>query len=62
VVTLYSAWFTFVFSPHKIYALPAECISEVYMDLRTNGDYFPIQHYLIGFCNLEEVYLLSGMD
>jgi hypothetical protein len=32
------------------------------VDLRTNSDYFPIQHQLTGFYNREEVCLLRGTD
>ena len=32
------------------------------MDLRTNSDYFPIQHWLTGFYNWEGVCLLRGTD
>jgi hypothetical protein len=34
----------------------------VFVDLRTNGDYFPIQHYLTGFYNRDRVCLLRGPD
>jgi hypothetical protein len=30
------------------------------VDLRTNSDYFPIQHWLTGFYNLDAVCLLDG--
>jgi len=32
------------------------------MDLRTNSDYSPIQHYLTGFYNQDGVCLLRGTD
>jgi hypothetical protein len=32
------------------------------MDLRTKSDYFPVQHYLIGFYNRDGVYLLRGTN
>ena len=32
------------------------------VDLRTNSDYFPIQHQLTGFYNRDEVCLLRGTD
>jgi hypothetical protein len=32
------------------------------MDVRTNSDYFPIQHYLTGFYNRERKSLLRGTD
>ena len=40
VVTLYTTRFNI----HKSYVLPTECIYVFCMDLRTNNDYFPIQH------------------
>ena len=30
------------------------------VDLRTNSDYFPIQHELVGFCNRDGMCLLRG--
>ena len=32
------------FNIQQFYVLPTECIYMLYMDLRTNSDYFPIQH------------------
>jgi hypothetical protein len=32
------------FNIHKSYSLPTQCIYVFCVDLRTNGDYFPIQH------------------
>jgi hypothetical protein len=32
------------FNIHKFYVLPTECIYVFCVDLRTNSDYFPIQH------------------
>ena len=32
------------FDIQKLYVLPAECIYVFCKDLRTNSDYFPIQH------------------
>jgi len=32
------------FNIHKFYVLPAQYIYVFDMDLRTNGDYFPIQY------------------
>jgi hypothetical protein len=32
------------FNIHKFYVLPTQCIYEYCVDLRTNSDYFPIQH------------------
>jgi hypothetical protein len=43
------------FNVHKFYVLPTQCIYVFCMDLRTNSDYFPTQHLLIGFYNRDEV-------
>ena len=32
------------FDIHKLYVLPTQCIYVFCVDLRTNSDYFPIQH------------------
>ena len=32
------------FNIHKFYFLPTQCICVFCVDLRTNSDYFPIQH------------------
>jgi hypothetical protein len=32
------------FNIHKFYVLPTQCIYVFCMDLRTNSDYFPVQH------------------
>jgi len=32
------------FNIQQFYVLPTQCIYEFCVDLRTNGDYFPIQH------------------
>ena len=32
------------FNIQQLYVLPTQCIYVFYMDLRTNSDYFPIQH------------------
>jgi hypothetical protein len=40
VVTLCTARF----NVHKFYVLPTQCVYVFCMDLRTNNDYFPIQH------------------
>jgi len=31
-------------SIHKLYVLPTRCIYVFCVDMRTNSDYFPIQH------------------
>jgi len=33
-----------LFDIQKFYVLPTQCIYVLYVDLRTNSDYFPIQH------------------
>ena len=37
------------FNIQQFYVLPTQCICVFGVDLRTNSDYFPIQHWLIGF-------------
>jgi hypothetical protein len=32
------------FNVHKFYVLPTQCVYAFCVDLRTNSDYFPIQH------------------
>jgi hypothetical protein len=39
------------FNIQKFYVLPTQCDWVFCVDLRTNSDYFPVQHYLIGFYN-----------
>ena len=39
------------FNIQQFYVLPTQCIYVFCVDLRTNSDYFPIQHYLTGFYN-----------
>ena len=46
----------------KFYILPTQCIYVFCVDLRTNSDYFPIQHWLVGFYNRDGVCLLRGTD
>jgi len=48
------------FNTHKIYVLPTGCIYVFYVDLRTNSDYFLIQHYLTDFYNQDGLCLLRG--
>jgi hypothetical protein len=42
------------------YVLPTQCIYVCCVDLRTNSDYFTIQHYLNGFYKRDGVCLLRG--
>jgi hypothetical protein len=39
------------FNIQKFHVLPIQCIYVFCMDLRTNNDYFPIQHWMTGFYN-----------
>jgi hypothetical protein len=39
------------FNIHKFCLLPTQCIYVLCLDLRTNSDYFPIQHLANSFCN-----------
>jgi hypothetical protein len=40
-----SGYFTYrQFNTHKFYVLPTQCVYVFCVDLRTNSDYFPIQH------------------
>jgi len=41
---------------------PTQCIYVFCVDLRTNSDYFPIQHYLTGLYSRDGVCLLRGTD
>ena len=37
------------FNIQQLYVLPTQCIYVFSVDLRTNSDYFPMQHQLTGF-------------
>jgi len=50
------------FNIQQFYVLPTQSIYVFCMDLRTNSDYFPIQHQLTGFYNRDGLYLLRGTD
>jgi hypothetical protein len=50
------------FNIQQFYVLPTQCIYVFCVDLRTNSDYFPIQHELTGFYNPDGVCLLRGTD
>ena len=54
--------YTTGFNIQQFYVLPTHCIYVFYVDLRTNSDYFPIQHQLTGFYNWDGVCLLRGTD
>ena len=44
------------------YVLPTQGICVFCVDLRTNSDYFTVQHWLVGSCNLDGVCLLRSTD
>jgi hypothetical protein len=46
----------------KFYVLPTQCIHVFCVDLRTNSDYFPMQHQLTVFYNGDGECLLRGTD
>ena len=48
------------FNIQQLYVLPTQCIYVFCVDLRTNSDYFTVQHWLVGFCNWDGVCLLRG--
>jgi len=50
------------FNIQQSYFLPTQCVYVFCVDLRTNSDYFPIQHKLFGFYNRDGVCLLCGTD
>jgi hypothetical protein len=46
------------FNTQQFYVLPTQCIYVFCVNLRTNSDYFSIQHKLAGFYNRDGMYLL----
>ena len=50
------------FNIQQFHVLPTQCICVFCMDLRTNSDYFPIQHELTGLCNRDIECLLRDTD
>ena len=44
----------------QFHVLPTQCFYVFCVDLRTNSDYFTVQHWLVGFCNWDGVCLLRG--
>ena len=46
----------------QFYVLPTQCIYVFCVDMTTNSDYFPIQHWLTGFYNRDGECLLRGTD
>ena len=58
MVTLSTARFII----QNFYVLPTHCVYMLYVNMRTNSDYFPIHHKLIGFYNRDAKCLLRGTD
>ena len=50
------------FNIQQSYVLPTQCIYVFCVDLRTNSDYLPVQHWLTGLYNRDGVCLLRGAD
>ena len=48
------------FKIQQLYVLPTQFVCVFCVDLRTNSDYFTVQHWLVGFCNWNGVCLLRG--
>jgi hypothetical protein len=69
IISLYSIdWLVFITETECVYCavrstfyvLPTQCIYVFCVDLRTNRDYFTVQHWLVGFYNWDGVCLLRG--
>ena len=69
IISLYSIdWLVFITETECVYCaerstfyvLPTQCIYVFCVDLRTNSDYFTVQHWLVGFYNWDGVCLLRG--
>jgi len=51
------------FNIHKLHILPTHCIYVFCVDLRTNSNYFPIQHQLTDLYNRDGVFTARyGLD
>jgi len=50
------------FNIQQFYVLPTQCVYVFCVDLRTNSDYFPIEHRLAGLYKRDAVCLLRGTD
>ena len=50
------------FNIQQFYVLPTQCIYVFCVDLRTNSDYFSIQHKLTGFYNRDRECFLRGTN
>jgi hypothetical protein len=66
IISLYNInWLVFITEIECVYCavrstsyiLPIQCICVICMDLRTNSDCFPIQHWLTGFYNRDGVWI-----
>ena len=71
IISLYSIdWLVFITETGCVYCavrstfyvLPTQCIYVFCVDLRTNSDYFTVQHWLVGFYNRDGVCLLRGTN
>ena len=69
IISLYSInWLVFITEKECVYCavrstfyvLPTQCVYIFCVDLRTNSDYFTLQHWLVGFYNWDGVCLLRG--
>ena len=69
IISLYSIdWLVFITETECVYCavrsafcvLPTQYIYAFCVDLRTNSDYFTVQHWLVGFYNWDGVCLLRG--
>jgi len=69
IISLYNnEWLVFITETECVYCavrstfyiLPTQCIYVFCVDLRTNGDYFTVHHWLVGFYNRDGVCLLRG--
>ena len=65
IISLYSIdWLVFITETECVhcavrstfYVLPIQCIYVFCVDLRTNSDYFTVQHWLVGFCIWDGVF------
>jgi hypothetical protein len=50
------------FNIQQFYVLPTQFIYLFCVDIETNSDYFPIQHSLVGFCDLDGECLLCSTN
>ena len=48
------------FNSNQFCVLPTRCVYVFCVDMRTNSDYFTVQHWLVGFYNWDGVCLLRG--